>query len=201
MTPETDFETPLERAYPYWSGLTVMGCAAFFFGMLGAGGAAMLPFGCEQIRAGKLPLGVALLVTGLFTAPMLLIALLAVLGGIRDAIRPPLLRVTPTSLLLPAGLRGVRPEQEEQDERGEPKKLDPPPVHPAEIPFTAIRWVRRESKVNPGSDQLMIVHDLAANTLVIEQFMMRRESFDELETVLRAAIPAAFASAPPTPRG
>ena len=185
----------LERAYPYCSALRDAGCAAFFFTILGAAGVAMLPYGCEQLRAGKLPLGVALLIIGLFTTPMLLFALLMVYSGIRDAINPPLLRVTLAGLWLPLELRDLRPEQEEQDERGEPKSRQPP-EHPAEIPFPSIRWVRRESKVNPGSDRLMIIHDLAPITLVIEQFKMRREDFDELETVLRAAIPAAFASVP-----
>lgn len=198
MTPDAEFDPTLERAYPYCSGLQVMGCAAFFFAVLGSAGTALMPFGCEQMRVGKMPLGVALLVIGMFTAPMLLFSLLMVYAGIRDVIRPPLLRVTPTALLLPAELRGVRPEDEEQDERGEPKDLDPPPAHPEAIPFTAIRWARRESKVNPGSDRLMIVHDLAPVTLVIEQYMMRRDQFDELETVLRAALPVAFASAPPS---
>jgi hypothetical protein len=187
----------MERAYPYCSALRDAGCAAFFFTILGAAGVAMLPYGCEQLRAGKLPLGVALLIIGLFTTPMLLFALLMVYSGIRNAIRPPLLLVTLTGLYLPLELRGLRPEQEEQDEQGEPRSRQPPPEHPAEIPFPSIRWVRRESKVNPGSDRLMIIHDLAPITLVIEQFKMRREDFDELETVLRAAIPAAFACAPP----
>jgi hypothetical protein len=199
MSSDAEFDPALERAYPYCSGLQVIGCAAFFFAMLGAAGAAMLPFGCEQLRAGKMPLGIALLVIGLFTAPMLLFSLLMVYSGIRDAVRPPLLRVTPTALVLPLALRDFPPEQQEQDERGEPKKPDPPGAHPEELPFAAIRWVRRESKVNPGSDRLMIVHDLAPVTLVIEQYMMRRGDFDELETVLRTALPAAFASAPPKP--
>jgi hypothetical protein len=192
MTSDAEFDPILERAYPYCSGLRTMGCAAFFCAVLGLAGMAMMPFGCEQMQAGKLPLGVALLTIGLFTAPMLLFALLMVYSGIRDTIRPPLLRVTPTALRLPLDLRGETP----QDELGEPKKGAPPP-QPEELPFTAIQWVRRESKVNPGSDRLMIVHDLAPVTLVIEQYMMRREDFDELDRVLRAALPAAFAAAPP----
>lgn len=192
MTPDAEFDPILERAYPYCSGLRTTGCAVFFFAVLGLAGVAMMPFGCEQMRAGKLPLGVALLTIGLFTAPMLLFALLMVYSGVRDTIRPPLLRVTPTALRLPLDLRGEWP----QDEPGEPK-ADASPPQPEEVPFTAIRWVRRESKVNPGSDRLMIVHDLAPVTLVIEQYMMQRGDFDELETVLRAALPAAFATAPP----
>jgi hypothetical protein len=196
MISDDSLDPALERAYPYHSGLQVIGCAALFFALLGAAGAAMLPFGCDQIRAGKLPLGVALLVIGLFTAPMLLFSLLMVYSGIRDAIRPPLLRVTPTALLLPLALRDFRPEQKEPDERGGSKTAESPAAHPEELPFAAIRWARRESKINPGSDRVMIVHDLAGVTLIIEQYMMRRSDFDELETVLRAALPAAFASAP-----
>jgi len=197
MTPESEVDPALERAYPYTSGLRVAGCAALFFAVLGLAGTAMLPFGCDQIRAGKMPLGVALIVIGLFTAPMLLFALLMVYTGIRDAIRPPLLRVSPTALLLPLALRDLRPDQEEQNDRGEPKNTNPSPAHPETIPFTAIRWVRRENKANPGSDRMMIVHDLAGTTLVIEQYMMHREDFNELELVLRAALPMAFTSAPP----
>jgi hypothetical protein len=196
MTPDPDLSP--ERAYPYRSGCVVMGCGVVMFGIMGGVGAALMPFGWEQLRNGQMPLGVALLVISLFTTPMILLALLALGSAIRDTTRPPLLRVTPTSLLLPVSLRDVRPEQEKQDERGEPKDPDPTPAHPEEIPFAAIRWVRRESKVNPGSDRLLIVHDLAPTTLIVEQYMMRREDFDELETVLRAAIPAAFAPAPPT---
>jgi hypothetical protein len=189
-----DPDPTLERAYPYCAGWRVACCGVLLFGLLGAGGAAMMPFGCEQVRQGQLPLGVALMVIGLFTAPMILMALLALGLAIRDTISPPLLRVTPTTLVLPEQLRGNPP----QDDEGEPKK-DAPPPQPEEIPFTAIRWVRRERKFNPGSDQLVIVHDLAPTTLVIEQYMMRTGDFDELETVLRAAIPAAFAPVPPAP--
>jgi hypothetical protein len=188
----TDAEAPLERAYPYRSAWWVTGCMTLFFALLGAGGVALVPVGCEKVRQGQLPIGVALVVIGVFGAPMLLLAVLSLVMGVRDAFRPPLLRVTPTTLVLPEGLRGDPP----QDEQGEPKPGAPPP-QPSEIPFAAIRWVRREGRPNPGSDRLVIVHDLAPTTLVIEQFMMRTADFDELETVLRAAIPAAFAAAPP----
>ena len=118
--------------------------------------------------------------------------------GIRESIRPPLLQVTTTALILPANLR-QNSTKEEQDEQGEPKDLNQPPAHPEEIPFTAIRWVRREGLHNPGSDKLMIVHDLSTQTLVIEQAMMNPADFDELETVLRRALPGVFTSAPPPP--
>ena len=166
--------------------------------MLGVGGTALVPVGCEKVRAGNLPIGIAFVITGIFGAPMLLMALAALSVGIREAIRPPLLRVTTTALILPINLR-QNSTREEQDEQGEPKDLDPLPAHPEEIPFTAIRWVRREGPPNPGNDKLMIVHDLSAQTLVIEQAMMNTADFDELETVLRTALPGVFTSAPPPP--
>jgi hypothetical protein len=90
-------------------------------------------------------------------------------------------------------MRGTMPD----DASDEPKPAATP-SHPEEIPFSAIRWARREGPINPGSHKLVVVHDLAPVTLVIEQYMMRWGDFDELESVLRAAIPAAFAPAPPT---
>ena len=189
MTP--DAPQPLERAYPYWPGLGVTGCTAFGLGLMGAAGAAMFPFGCQQMNAGKLPLAIALFTIGLFTAPMLLLALLSLGSGFVHLIRPPLLRVTSTALRLPKAARGASPPNEGDERTGLPQ--------PEEIPFSAIRGVRREGKFNPGNDRLVIVHDLASTTLEIEQSMMRREDFDELETVLRAASPAAFAPAPNGP--
>jgi hypothetical protein len=194
MMPEPDADPTLERAYPYYTGWKVMGCAVLMFGTLGAGGVALMPFGCEQVRQGRLPIGIALMVIGLFAIPLILMAVLGLFAGIQDQIRPPHLRVTPTGLLLPDSLQG----RLQLDESGEPKKEAPPP-QPEEIPFTAIKWVRRERLYNPGSDRLLIVHDLTPTTLVIEQSLMYAADFDELETVLRAAIPAAFAPAPPTP--
>jgi hypothetical protein len=182
----------LERAYPYCSGWRVMGCGVLIFGTMGGAAVALIPFGCERVQNGQMPIGVAMVVGGLFGAPMLLMAAFALVSGIRDSISPPLLRVTPSSLRLPASLMGNRPV----DESGEPK-TDTSPPHPEEIPFSAIRWVRREGPINPGSHKLVIVHDLAPTTLVIEQYMMHWGDFDELETVLRTAIPAAFAPAPP----
>jgi hypothetical protein len=191
-----DDEVPLERAYPYRTGWQSIGCLVVFLTLLGAGGTALIPFGCDKVRAGQMPIGIAFVVMGCFGAPMLLLALLALVSGIRETIRPPLLSVTPTALRLPMNLR-ENSTAEEQDERGEPKNLNAPPAHPEEIPFEAIRWVRREGPINPGSHKLMIVHDLSAQTLVIEQAMMRPDDFDELETVLRAALPGVFTAAPP----
>jgi hypothetical protein len=187
MATDTRFNSASECGYPYSTSLRAIGCAALVFALLGGAGAAMLPFGYEQLRAGKMPLGVALMVVGLFTLPLLFFSFSTLYSGIRDYIRPPLVRVTTTALLLPPAPRACRPDQEKQDERGEPKDLDPP-THPEAIPFAAIRALYRESKINPGSDRLVIVHDLASIRLVIEQCMMRPADFDDLERVLRASL-------------
>jgi hypothetical protein len=201
-------EPTLERAYPYRAGWRVIGCGVLIFGTMGAAALALVPFGCEKVQNGAMPIGVAMMVGGLFGAPMLFLAVIGLISGIRESISPPLLRVTPTSLLLPDSLKGSVPK----DESGESKPDEPlfygHPVkvpegsrqgaaQPDEIPFSAIRWVRREGPINPGSHKLVIVHDLAPTTLVIEQYMMKWADFDELETVLRTAIPAAFAPTPP----
>src|SRR5262245_50041635 len=195
MTFNDEAEAPAERQYPYRAGWMSLGCAVLLLSMLGSGGAALLPVGCEKFRDGNLPVGIALLVIGVFGAPLLLVALGVLFVGIREAIRPRLLRVTTGSLILPINLR-QNSTAEEEDEHGEKKRV--PPAHPEEVPFAAIRWIRREGPPNPGSDKLMIVHDLSKQTLVIEQYMMRTADFNELESVLRTAVPGAFASAPPT---
>jgi hypothetical protein len=89
-------------------------------------------------------------------------------------------------------LRGNPPK----DENGQPIP-DAPKPQPEEIPFTAIKWIRRED--GPGGSQLLIVHDLSPTTLIISQFNLNGADFDELQTILKAAVPAAFAAAPPPP--
>jgi hypothetical protein len=197
MALEHDLDPMPHRSFPYHAGWRAMACGAFFFGVLGGVGAAMLPFGCEQNRAGRLPLAVALWIIGGFGIPMLFFALFAIYAGIRDSIAPPLLRLTTSSLVLPAILRQRTCEEEEIDDRGEPKNLDETPAHPELIPFIAIRSVRRENAPRIGT-VMTVMHDLSEQSLVIEQSMMNREDFDELGTILRAAIPAAFAPAPPS---
>ncbi|MCI0699733.1 MAG: hypothetical protein L0241_01435 [Planctomycetia bacterium] len=187
-------ETPLERAYPYWHGWCGIGCAVVLFGLLGGIGVALLPLGYEKLRGNQMPLGIAMMVMGVFAIPVLAMAFLSLFAGIRNTIRPPILRVTATALHLPADLRHD-PREEEQDERGEPKNLNPPPIHPEEIPFSAIRRICRDTE--RLHHVLEIFHDLAASPLRIEQAMMHSSDFEELETVLRSAIPTAFASAPP----
>jgi hypothetical protein len=182
----------LERGFPYRSGWRVLGCGMVLFGGLGAGALALVPFGYEQLRNGQMPIGVAMMVVGAFGAPMIVMALMTLFAGIRDRFRPPLLRVTASSILLPKRLQGD--PALDKDEAGQDLTVPP---QPEEIPFTAIRWARREGPINPGSHRLVIAHDLASTTLVIEQHMMPWGDFDELDKVLRAALPAAFAAAPP----
>jgi hypothetical protein len=194
MTPEPG----LERTYSYCGGWRVACCSALFLGIPGVVGAALVPFGCQQVRNGPLPLGIALVVIGVFTVPLIMFAILSLAFGVRDAISPPLLRVRPSSLILPSALREFTTVEEQENRAGsEHRKSTPLPAHPEEIPFATIRRVRREGGNAPTNNRLMIVYALIDRTLVIEQSMMQPADFDELETVLRTAIPSAFAPAPP----
>ena len=175
-----------ERAYPYWSGWHVTGCAVVFFGLVGTVGVALIPAGYERVQRNQLPTGVAMMVLGVLGIPTLAMSLITLFGGVRNTVRPPLLRVTATALVLPLNLRESSTAAEE-DEFGAPKTV--PPAHPAEVPFAAIRVVHRVGPPNPGSDKLVITYDLSAQPLVIEQAMMRAVDFDDLEAVLRAAVP------------
>jgi hypothetical protein len=175
----------LGRAYPYRSGWHVVGCAVVFFGLVGGIGVSLFPAGYDKFRAGQLPTGIALMVIGVFGLPTLGMAAWSLFGGVRDALRPPLLRVTATALILPANARGEPPV----DADGEPLSADPP--HPEEIPLAAVRRVARSGPRFNGT--LEIDHDLSATPLRLAQHMMRAADFDDLERVLRAAVPAAFA--------
>jgi hypothetical protein len=188
-------EPPLERAYPYCTGWKVTGCLSLFLGLVGAGGMVLLPVCCEQWRNGKPAFAVLAVVGAPCTLMSILLAVVAFGVAVRDAVRPALLRVTPAAVLLPDDARG---QPLEKDEKGNPK-ADGPRTHPGEIPFAAIRWVRREAGATPGSDRLLIVHDLSPVSLELKQDMMRAADFDELETVLRAAVPEAFVALPVSP--
>jgi hypothetical protein len=185
-----DADAPFERAYPYRPGWPTACCGVFLFGVMGLAAMALVPVGYAKLQNDQLPVGVAMIVGGLFGIPLLFMAIASITVAIRNSVRPPFLCVTPTALHLPMHLR-EESTPDELDEHGEVKR-DVPPAHPEEIPFAAIRSARRESKLNPGSDKLVIEHALAKAPLVIEQFMMSPSDFDELETVLRAAIPAVF---------
>lgn len=185
----------LPRDFPYRSNWRVMGCSFVFFGLLGTIGCALLPFGWEKLQSGLLPLGVAYMVIGLFGIPMVLMAGGTLVTAIRQGIRPPLVRVTASALLVPHNLR-KESTPVVHDEHGATMPR-PAPVHPEEIPFAAIRSVRREGPRHPGSDRLLIAHALAPCELIVQQFMMRAGDFDALESALRSTIPAAFTPDPP----
>ena len=195
------FEDDLERAYPYCTGWKMTGCISLFMALVGAAGMMLVPLCCDQWRNGNNPAFAVLAVLGApCTAMSVLLAVAAFGITVRDAVRPPLLRVTPTTIILPSDARG---QALEKDARGNPI-YSGPRTHPEEIPFTAIRWVRREVGTPPGNDRLLIVHTLSPATLELQQSLMRDADFDELETVLRAAVPEAFKAlpvplAPPSP--
>jgi hypothetical protein len=185
-------ESPDTRAYAYWIGWHVAGCAILFFGLLGSIGVSLIPAGYERVQTGDLPTGIAMMVIGVFGIPTLGMAFLSIYAAVRDTFWPPLLRVTAVALVLPIEARGQPP----QDEYGEPIGEEPP--HPEQIPFTAVRWIKRAGpRLN---DFLLVAHDLSKEELRLERRMMWGGDFEELESVLRAALPAAFLSAPPDPQ-
>ncbi len=189
----TDTGEILERAYPIRTGCAAMGCAVLFLVSLGAAGVAGMPAGCEKVQNGQgweLALGWLIVVLCGLALPTLLLAPVLLYVAVVDARRPQFLRITTTALQLPPRLQGVRPT----DEKGEPLP-DAPTPQPEEIPFSAIQWIRREDGV--GGSQLLLVHNLRPTTLVISQYIMQAADFEELERILRAALSAAFAAAPP----
>lgn len=189
MSPELD--PGMERAYRYHAGWKVIGCAVLVFGGIGALGVTLMPIGCDMIRNGDKAVGSLIAVGCLLAASMLLLAVAGAIIGVRNTIQPPLLVVTPTSLRLPPTLCGSAVKTRTGEEV--------PPPQPEEIPFTAIRWVRNEGGPAPAAGKLLIVHDLSPTTLAIEQSLMWPREFEELEVILRAAVPAAFTPAPPPP--
>jgi hypothetical protein len=187
----TESKPATDRAYPYWAGWHVVGCAIIFFGLLGSIAVALLPAGYERVQTGDLPTGIAMMVMGLFGVPTLAMSVWSFVAGVRDTVRPPLLRVTADALLLPAEARGEPP----QDEYGEPTSTEPP--HPAAVPLATVKWVKRGGP--PLNPVLLVAHDGAAQPLELRRNMMSRGDFDDLEATLRAALPAAFLAAPPDP--
>lgn len=183
MASDTPPLSPVERAYPYWAGWHTVGCSVLFFGLLGLIGVGLFPAGYAKFQAGQLPTGIALMTLGVFGLPTLGMSVWSFVGGVRCSVRPPLLRLTATALVLPAEARGQPP----QDEYGEPIGTEPP--QPREVPFAAIRAVAR---AGPHRNQtLTVVHDLSAEPLQLKQFMMRDADFDELDALLRERVPAA----------
>jgi hypothetical protein len=192
MALEVPEEAQPERAYAYWPGWHNVGCSVLLYGLIGSIGVSLFPTGVEKVRAGQLPTGVALIVLAIFGVPTLAMAVWSVISGVRDTFRPPRLRVTTTALILPQSARGEPLE----DVHGLPtKELQ----HPETIPFMAIRRVTRTGPRFNGV--LDVTHDLSTTALKIYQHMMRAADFDELERILRAAAPDAFAGAPPAAPG
>jgi hypothetical protein len=191
-------DEPLERVYPYRTSLTAFGCGFVACAAIGAAGMALVPMCCERWQNGNVAFAPLAVVGAPCTAFAILMAIVAIFAAVKERILPPVLRVTTMSLVLPESARG---QALEKDARGNPKR-DGPWTHPEEIPFSAIRWVRRETGPGTGRDRLLIVHDLSTVTLELQQNMMRAADFDELETVLRAAVPNAFTALPvPNPPG
>lgn len=186
MTPEDG--PPPERAYPYWAGWGTVGCAIVFFGLLGSIAVSLIPAGYEKFQAGQLPTGIALMILGAFGIPTLAMSFWSFAAGIRDTFRPPVLRVTAAAIVLPVEARGDPP----QDEHGEPIGDEPP--QPETVPFAMIRRVTRSG---PRRNEVLdVTHDLSDTPLSIKQHMMRAADFDELENLLRGAVPQAFVPAP-----
>jgi hypothetical protein len=178
-----------ERSYPYAAGWKV--------GLIGIGMSVILTAGGMAIVSAVRGLGIdpllrlgLTLVFVLMTLGFMLITLVVAVAMIQNLVAPPRLRVTLTGLMLPDSLR---PPGTGSEEAGKEKG-------PSSIPFADIRWVRREGVASaPSLDKLHIVHALSPTTLVIEKSMMWEADFDELETVLRAAVPSAFGPAPLQP--
>lgn len=189
----SDPNLPPERAFPYWTGWGTVVCAVLFFGLIGGIGVSLIPSGYARVQSGDLPTGIAMLVIGVFGIPTLGMSLLSLAAGVRDTFRPPVVRVTATGLVLPVEARGEPP----QDEYGEPVSQEPP--QPQAVPFAAIRGVARSGP--PFNAVLEVTHDLCPEPLALRQNMMRRTDFEELEKLLRATVPGAFAEREPSTRG
>jgi hypothetical protein len=190
MPPDT--HSPPDRAFPYWAGWHSVGCSVLLYGLIGSIGVSLFPTGYEKLQSGQLPTGIALMVMAAFGVPTLAMAFWSVIAGVRDTFRPPMVSVAATGLVLPRVVRGEPPE----DEHGLPTQ-EPP--QPREVPFAAIRRVTRSG---PRFNELLeVAHDLAAEPLTLRQHMMRAADFEELEKLLRAAVPQAFAEREPSAHG
>lgn len=179
---------PTERAYPYYAGWQAACCSVFFFGLIGSIGVALFPSGYEKFRAGQLPTGIALMIMGLFGIPTLVMSFLSLVAGVRDRLAPPVLRLTATALVLPPGARGAPPED------GDGQPLSTEPLHPAAIALAAVRWAKRDG---PRFNSTLDIEYGGRAPFRVEQALMALVDFDDLEGALRAALPGAFAAAPP----
>lgn len=179
-----------ERVYRYRTNMKFMGCAVLGFLCIGSGAFTLIPAGWDSVKNGDTVAGWVAVAAGVVSALMLLIGFAGVVMVVKDSLAGHVLRLTPTSLVLPESLRGRR----DMDENGEPLGDWQPP----EIPFSAILWARHERGAGKFDDRLLLVHTLGPNTLVLRQGCMRRADFDDLAEQLRSAVPAAFAQ--PSPR-
>jgi hypothetical protein len=174
------------RAYPYRTGWHGVGCAVVLYGLIGAIVVSLFPAGYDRFESGQLPTGIALMMIGVLGVPTIGRALWFLIVGLRHAIRPPLVRVEATALLLPPGARGDPP----LDEDGE--QLSPEPPQPVAIPLAAIRRARRSG---PRFNAILeLTHDLSPVPLLLHQNMMRAADFEDLVRTLQRAVPAAFAA-------
>ncbi len=173
---------PPQRAFPYWAGWHSVGCSMLLYGLIGAIGVSLFPTGYGKMQAGQLPTGIALMIMAIFGVPTLAMAFWSLATGVRDTIRPPVVRVSSTGLTLPRTARGEPPE----DEHGLPLSKEPP--QPEVLPFTAVRAVTRRGPYR--NEMLEVTHDLCDAPLQFRQYMMRAADFNELEELLRAALPA-----------
>jgi hypothetical protein len=187
----SEIDSAFERSYRYQASWGSLGCACLLLLTFGSTGVALVSYGIEQIGNGQMFLGVSALIIGGLTGLSLIFLLFGFVVAFRAIVNPSQVRLSTSALHLPTrffdGLatrvaEGAKPDSSEQ---------------PEEIPYRAIRWIRREKGLTPESDRLMIVHELSSATLEIRQSMMRPDDFDELEMILRTAVPDAFAAAPP----
>ncbi len=162
------------------------GCAVMFLVVVGSIAAATLPAGYMRVTNGEVPLGVLLCVLSVIGLPALILAPLLMLSGVREMLNPQYLCLTSTAIVLPDRLRGVPP-----DAKGNLIPNAPGP-QPAMIPFSAIRSIK--SGVGP-TGRLRIDHDLAPTTLVLLEYLMTPGDYENLEKLLRAAVPTAFTTA------
>ena len=112
----------------------------------------MLPFGCEQLRAGKMPLGVAHGGRVIHPALIVLLLLHALLGHPRSD--PAAARARHPDRPLFAAHSATSGRSRKSKTIAVSPKTSIRPPHPETIPLIAIASLQRESKINPGSDRL-----------------------------------------------
>ncbi len=180
-----------ERSYRYQASWGPLGCACLLLLTFASTAIALVSYGIEQIGNGQMFLGVSALIIGGLTGLSVIFVLFGIVVAVRAIVSPSQVRLSTSALHLPTSFFcGLATRVAEGTDRDSSEQ-------PEEIPYRAIRWVRRETGTAPGNDRLMIAHELSTETLEVRQSMMRPDDFDELETILRAAVPDAFAAAPP----